>query len=340
MVDLSSLGVGTAAVWTRRAAEQLISPRAVDRKLTTEWQSPYPSVLADAGYTLDAVQWATAGLLASTLTAAPAPIAPVDSAGRLLVRLPAVPCGRDAARVWGLPLIDDDDPATGGVDRFEHDVHVWVHGEDLTAPVVPGDPRPHVLHRHTLTFYEGELVQHSSGLWLPTPMRTALDCCLLLTYEAAVCVMDDGLHRGLFTVDDLTAAVALRAGHPGVEQQRAVVAAADGRAEAPTETLLRLLLTPDRPELEPQVTLHDERGYPLRRFDLGDRTVRLGLESDGKLAHAGERMAAKDHGKDRAAWTQQRWWTERATWFQIRCRPDETRARMLGARDQLRARAA
>src|SRR3954452_7839702 len=112
MVDLSSLGVGTSAVWTRRAAEQLLSPRSVDRKLATEWQSPFPTVIADAGYDLDAVQWATAGVLASGGEGQPDVIGPPDERGRLRIRLRAAPCGRDAARVWGFPLVDDDDPAT------------------------------------------------------------------------------------------------------------------------------------------------------------------------------------------------------------------------------------
>lgn len=339
-MDLSSLGEGAAAVWTRRAAEHRISARSVDRKLVTEWQSPYPGVLADAGYVLDAEQWAFAGVLASTGDARPVPRGRVDESGLLPVRLPAVPCGRDAARVWGFPLIDDDDPATGGLERFEHDVHVWTDRDDLVAPVVQGDPRAHVLHRHTLTFYEDELLQHPSGLWLPTPLRTALDCAVLLPFEAAVCVMDDGLHRTLFTPDEVSAALALRVGHPGVEQQRAVAGAADGRAEAASETLLRLLLKPAWPQLEPQVTLCDEHGYPQRRFDLGDREVRLGVEADGKVAHAGERMAARDQSKDRAAWSEHGWWTERATWWQIRRQPEQTRRRVLAARDRLRARSA
>jgi hypothetical protein len=339
MVDLSSLGVGTSAVWTRQAAERLLSPRSVDRKLATEWQSPYPGVCADAGYDLDAVQWATAGVLASGGEGQPEPVGRPGADGRLTIQLRAAACGRDAARVWGYPLVDDDDPATQSRERFEHDVNVWTSAEDLTAPLVRGDPRAHVLHRHELTLYDGELVQHDSGLWLTAPLRTALDCCLLLSHEAAVCVMDDGLHRELFSELELRQALELRAGHPGVERQRAVADAADGRAEAASETLLRLLLTPDWPDLEPQVRVYDARGYPVRRYDLGDRTIKLGVESDGKRAHAGDRMVAKDQGKDRTAWAYG-WTTERATWFQIRREQAELRARVLAVRDRLKARAA
>jgi hypothetical protein len=340
MVDLSSLGLGTSAVWTRGAAERLLSPRSVDRKLATEWQSPYPGVLADAGYVLDPVQWAIAGVLASGGEGQPEPAGRPDENGQLTIQLRATSCGRDAARVWGYPLVDDDDPSTQSLDRFEHDVHVWGSAADLTAPVLKGDPRAHVLHRHTLTLYDGELVRHPSGLWLTSPLRTCLDCCLLLPFEAAVCVLDNALHRGLFTPADVDEALAARVGHPGVEQQRAVAAAADGRAEAASESLLRLLLKPDWPEVEPQVTIYDERGYPVRRFDLGDRDLRLGVESDGKVAHAGERMAAKDQLKDRTAWREHRWWTERATWYEIRRQREQTRTRILGTRDRMRQRAA
>lgn len=339
-MDLSSLGAATSAVWTRRlAARAGLSTSAIDRKLRTEWQSPYPGVLADAGYDLDPVQWATAGVLASGGEGCALPLGPATRTGELSVSLPAIPCGRDAARLWGFPLIDDDDPATGGLDKFEHDVHVWGRGDDLTAPVVKGQPRAHVLHRHSLTFYEGEIVQHDSGLWVPSPLRTALDCCVLLPFEAAVCVMDNGLQRTQFTEADLAAALALRAGHAGVALQQAVVAAADGRSEAPTETLLRLLLKPDWPDLEPQVTLYDERGVPLRRYDLGDRAIRFGGEADGKIAHAGSLMAARDHAKDRLG-RAFGWSTERATWFDVRRQQEATRTRFLAARDRLRKKAA
>ena len=81
MVDLSSLGVGTAAVWTRGAAMQRVSSSTVDRKLRTEWQSPYPGVLADAGFVLDPVQWATAGVLASGGEGSPAWSEPPTATG-------------------------------------------------------------------------------------------------------------------------------------------------------------------------------------------------------------------------------------------------------------------
>jgi hypothetical protein len=339
MVDLSSLGVGTSAVWTRAAALRLLSSSHLDRTLRTEWQSPYPGVLADAGFDLDAVQWAFAGVLASGGEGQPHGTGAPDESGCLRIALRAAACGRDAARVWGSPLIDDDDPATGAHDRFEHDVLTWHLTRDLTAPLVGEAARPHVLHRRELRLFSGDLVQHTSGLWLTSPLATALHCCSLLTFEAAVCVMDDGLHRELFTESELQRALDLRRGRPGHARQREVAAAADGRAEAASETLLRLLLKPHWPELEPQVTVYDERGHPLRRYDLGDRALKLGAEADGKRGHAGERMVAKDQRKDRRAGSYG-WSTERASWFELRREQRQLRARILGTRDRLRTRAA
>jgi hypothetical protein len=339
VIDLSSLGVGTSAVWTRAAASRLISSSAIDKKLATEWQSPYPGVLADAGFDLDPVQWATAGVLASGGEGQPFSVGAPDDTGAFTIRIRAAACGRDAARVWGFPLIDDDDPATGALDRFEHDVLTWHLTRDLTAPVLGDSQRPHVLHRHSFQPLTGDLVQHASGLWLTAPLSTALQCCSLLGFEAAVCVMDDGLHRELFSPADVADALARRAAHPGVERQRAVASAADGRAESASETLLRLILKPHWPELEPQVTVYDEQTYPVRRYDLGDRAIRLGVESDGKRGHAGDRMVAKDQRKDRRA-GRYGWWTERASWWEIRREQAQVRARLLGARDRLRSRAA
>jgi hypothetical protein len=75
------------------------------------------------------------------------------------------------------------------------------------------------------------------------------------------------------------------------------VSAADGRAESPAETLVRLLLLPDLPGLVPQVRVLDGRRV-LARFDLADEELMLAVEADGRRGHAGEVMAAKDRARD------------------------------------------
>ncbi len=201
------------------------------------------------------------------------------------------------------------------------DVAVWRHLPDLHT-----DDR--TLHRRRLRLGTGDLVRTEGGLWLTSPVRTLLDCAELLTLEAAVCAVDDALHRKLVSTEDLAACVGTRSGKPGVMRFASVVSLADGRAEAPSETLTRLLLTPVLPDLEPQVQLFDDRGRLVARFDLGDRTRRLAVESDGKAAHSGAAMVAKDRRRDDRT-ERCGWWTERVTWFDVRRLREQTVARVL-----------
>ncbi|MBW3638623.1 MAG: hypothetical protein KY451_02020 [Actinobacteria bacterium] len=103
---------------------------------------------------------------------------------------------------------------------------------------------------------------------------------------------------------------------------------ADRLAGGPSETLTRLLLTPVLPDLEPQVQLFDDRSRLVARFDLGDRTRRLAVESDGKAAHSGAAMVAKDRRRDDRT-ELYGWWTERVTWFDVRRLREQTVARVL-----------
>jgi hypothetical protein len=323
MGDLSRLGEQTAGVWTREEVLRSTSPGRYDALVRSgDWQLPWPGVCADAGYDLDAVQRAFAGVLASggqpepvVVPAAPAapdgPDGPVAPAGP---RQPvAYACGRTAARVWRFPLVDDDDPATGARDHLHDDVGVW-----RNVGTLHHDGR--TLHRRQLRLRPGDLVQHESGLWLTSPLRTLADCAGLLSVEALVCCLDDALHRGLVQAADLGALVECRKGSRSITALRTAVAAADGRAEAPSETLLRLVLLPHFPGLEPQVPLFDDVGRLIARYDLGDRKARVAVEADGRAGHEG--MVAKDRRRDRVS-RRQDWLTERATWFDIRRRQRE-----------------
>ena len=102
-MDLSSLGAHSAGIWTRREALARLSRARVAAMLREGyWQSPLPGIYADGGTVLDPEQRAYAAVLAS-------------GEG-------AVAAGRTAARVFGLPLIDDDDPATDAYDLVNDDV--------------------------------------------------------------------------------------------------------------------------------------------------------------------------------------------------------------------------
>jgi very-short-patch-repair endonuclease len=104
-----------------------------------------------------------------------------------------------------------------------------------------------------------------------------------------------------------------------------VAAAADGRAESPAESVVRLLLRPVLPGLVPQVRVRDAQGRVIARLDLGDEEIRFAVEADGKRGHAGGEMVAKDRRRDRRT-EANGWRVERVTWHDSRVQPGKTRA--------------
>lgn len=327
MPDLSSLGASSGGVWTRPQALAVAPPGQVRAALSRHWQVVWPGTYADAGYVLDPEQRAWAAVLASGGAGQPVPCDPDVETGPQRRRLRAVACGRTAARCWGIPLIDDDDPATGGCERLVDEVSVWAH----SPPLRHGG---RVLRRHRLRLHPGDIVRTGGGCFVTSPLRTLVDCCALLAPEAAVCALDHALHRGLVTRSRLDEAVAVRHGLPGSAGLRTAVGRSDARAESPVETLTRLLLLPVLPTLEPQVELCDEHGRVVARFDLADRTRKLAVESDGKAAHSGPAMVAKDRARDRRT-ERYGWWTERVTWYDARRRQAETVERVVARAHRL-----
>ena len=328
MTALRALGSGNLGVWTRGEALTCTSRHIVARLLETGlWQVVFSGVYADGGYVLAPEQRAVAAVLASGGGEPVAVGAPrSDGSHALLPR--AVACGRTAARVWQFPLVDDDDPATGSTERLLHDVHTRAGLGVRRGPPSPTGRQRDELLRHRLRLDRADFIRRPSGLWITTPLRTAWDCAGMLTAEATVCLLDDGLRRGLFTVGDLHRAVAGRHGIPGSRRFDDAVARSDGRSESAPETLARLLLLPVLPGLVPQVSLRAPDGRVVARFDLGDEHARLAVEMDGKRGHAGEAMVAKDRRRDRGT-EPYGWRTERGTWFEVRCRQREFVSRVV-----------
>jgi very-short-patch-repair endonuclease len=325
--EVDALGAATMAVWTRRAALERCTPAQVATFLRTGvWQSPWPGVLADAGFVLDPGQRAHAAVLASGGEGQPFPV----PGHPRRARVHTVAIGRTAARCWQLPLIDDDDPATGACEHLLDDVCVPQHVRPVRHTDAEG--RRHELRRHRATFGPGEVVQHPCGVFVSSPARTVLDCAVLLPLAAAVCVVDAALQRELVRADVLAAGLSTRRRHPHSRRLAEVLRLADGRAESPGETLTRLLLLPVLPGLEPQVRLRD-RGRIVARFDLADPSLRLAVEHDGRRGHEGR--AADDQRRD-AVSSRLGWTTERVTWFDVRRRQAATVARVAGTADRIR----
>ena len=302
---LAGLGEGQRGVWTWAEAVAAASRGAVQARLRSgEWQSVWPGVLADGGFSLSRWQQTQAAVLAG-------------GPG-------ATAYGRTAARYWQLPLIDDDDPATGAQQHLLHDVASVGcrrrrdgRGGALLLPA-------------RLALADSE-VDGSRALRVTRPLRTLWDLARLLTHEALVCALDDALRRGLVDRAQLQREVRQRAGHPGAVAFAHAVRQADGRAESPLETLGRLLLLPGLPGLVPQHEVLDDVARLMARIDLADPAACFGVETDGRSVHDRPQAVAADRWRaDRLAG--QGWVLVRVTWFDVRVRPAATLARVLRSR--------
>lgn len=312
-MDLAELGVGSGGVWTTAQARSCgLSDDQIEHKVALgEWQHLRRGVLTDGGIAPDALMlgWAA--------------VAAVGGAGR------AWAAGRTTARLLGLPLIDDEDPATRAVDAENDDVAVQ-------ATRRPRQRRTLRVQRMTLKNGDTMLINGCPSLTLD---RALPGLARVLSFEALVCLLDAALHRELIDDDRLTALVAAYAGRNGGACLRRAVALADGRAEAPSETLARLILLPVLPGLVPQVEVFDSGMRLVARYDLADEELKLAVEADGKRGHAGEQMVAKDRRRDRRTGSFG-WTTERCTWWELRREQAALRARVVATAASLRRRAA
>ncbi|GID68243.1 hypothetical protein Acy02nite_61240 [Actinoplanes cyaneus] len=95
-------------------------------------------------------------------------------------------------------------------------------------------------------------------------------------------LIDAMLHRGILDAGAVVELTRRRARWPGVPLLRGTMSLADGRAESPMETRLRLLFhDAGLPSPEPQVEVRDESGRLAGRVDLGWQAARVAAEYEG-----------------------------------------------------------
>ena len=199
---------------------------------------------------------------------------------RLLVsavglRLPAGAgfTGRSAAVLWGVPdVAEPEDP----VEVVLPSGRRWHAGRDVRVrTLLPGQ----------------RLVQR--GLWrCPSRAETAADVTRFGDRDEAVVLLDRLVRAGLAPLDDVRAAVAQLPRCRGSAQASLVARLADGLAESPQETRLRLLL--HRAGMPPvaQYRVVDGGGF-VARVDFAYPELRLAIEYDG-LWHADRHAFLED----------------------------------------------
>jgi hypothetical protein len=210
----------------------------------------------------------------------------------------------------------------------------WLHtgvlppGEHLHVPPISifrsagkGRIRNALCDSGERAFVQGD-VTSVDGVAVTTPLRTAYDLGRRAPRDWAIAALDALLRLGRFDRMQLLDGVERFRRQRGVVQLRELAPRADGRAESPGESVLRLRWTDlvTLPQPEPQVEILLPDGRVIYRIDLGVEDLFFGVEYDGEEHHS----SAEDREHDRI---RRRDLAERFDWLVI----PVTKANVFGA---------
>jgi very-short-patch-repair endonuclease len=145
------------------------------------------------------------------------------------------------------------------------------------------------------TFQPGDIVE-VEGLRVTSPLRTACDLGRVRWTDQAIAALDAMLRLGAFTKDELLAEIQRFRGMRWVTTLRAIAPLADGRAESPGESVLRLRCCECGLRVEPQVEVWID-GQLLARLDLASLELLLAVEYDGEEWHTSPEQQAHDEAR-------------------------------------------
>jgi very-short-patch-repair endonuclease len=235
----------------------------------------------------------------------------------LLGRPDAVVCGITAAH-----LLRFEVPGTmvPGPAAPCHRVHLLLPPNRTRA-----QPSGVILHFGALS---ADHVITVANIPVTSPDRTLADLVLCRGRDDAVAVMDTALRMG--HVNDLVMARSLAYGRHGADGRRGWWRLADGRAESPLETRLRLLfLDAGLPPAHPQWPVTDAAGRIVARLDLAWPGYRLDVEADGVGVHGAPAALYADRQRQNLL-AGLGWTVLRFTWEDLRERSGEV-ARVVAA---------
>jgi hypothetical protein len=197
----------------------------------------------------------------------------------------------------------------------------WLHGAEMVLapgehlaldpirvflPAGRGRLRNGLADSGERTFRADDVVE-IHGVRVTSPVRTAWDLGRNRWTDRSLAALDQMLRLGVFSKEELVAGVERFRGARWVRVLRVMVPLADGRAESPPESVLRLrwlevLMFLPRPQLEVW-----QGGDFLARLDLGNEEWRYGAEYDGAEWHSSPDRQAHDRARrelcrDRADW--------------------------------------
>ena len=193
------------------------------------------------------------------------------------------------------------------------DTHAgWLHGAEMVlAPGEHLDLRPvslfrpagHGRLRNVLAdsgeraFLDRDVVE-MDGVRVTSPLRTALDLGRVRRTDRAISALDAMLRLGSFSRAELLAEVGRFRGHRWVTTLRAIAPIADGRAESPPESILRLrCIECGLAGMTPQVEVYDAWGRFIARLDLADPELMAAVEYDGVEWHSSPDQQEHDRSR-------------------------------------------
>lgn len=211
---------------------------------------------------------------------------------------------RDRVRALHL-VLPPDTVVTDRTAGWLHGIPILRRGAHLVAPpldlATTTDTRVRRCgtdgHRRMLSKRD---VMDLYGVPVTTPLRTACDLGRLLWRFDALAAVDGALRLGVRR-EQLMAETGRFQGFRGVRQLRMLVPLADGRAESPGESALRLHWHDaglPRPELQHEIL--DDDGWPRFRLDVPAPDVRYAAEYDGVEFHSSR--GDRDHDHARRQW--------------------------------------
>lgn len=195
-----------------------------------------------------------------------------------------------AAGLWLPPHAAIAGPSAAFLHGVEHAASFADPVHVITAPPHRLPPRQGVRIHHTPV--EPSEIVVRDGVRCTTPTRTAWDVATWLHTVPAVTIIDGLLRLNLVDQHDLLALVAARAGRRGATRAARAFDLADGRAESPPESQLRVRLVlagVPRPVPQYVIPLPNGRTY---RVDLAWPEYRVAIEYDGQWHGSPEQFHA------------------------------------------------
>jgi len=172
---------------------------------------------------------------------------------------------RSGANEWATPLWD-----------------VALDEVDLTRKDGRSGRRAAGITQHRGKVLEGDW-QEVNGVFVMSPTRVALELTTKLDVEHSLAEIDDLLHRGLTTPEQLKSRYAVMNHWPDTLHTDLVLRLADGRSESVGETRCRYLCWAQHlPAPEVNYVIRDRAGRELYRVDLAWPALGVFLEFDGK----------------------------------------------------------